>query len=137
MHTRLTSFLPLVSRAPRSSPRLPQVWDLSQVVRHTTELLHTQCLLPGRPPLVLAAHSVGAHIAAHALANVERENKVARTVVGAAAPPQPPVLRVRPGLWCSWGVCGAWAARATCVGCEGMTMGKGGGRVRVERAGVE
>jgi len=43
-------------------------------------------LLPGRPPIVVAAHSIGAYIAMHAVRDVESDEH---------SIPLPPILKVR------------------------------------------
>ncbi|KAG2448093.1 hypothetical protein HYH02_007117 [Chlamydomonas schloesseri] len=48
-----------------------QVWDLAEQVAHKAALLRQVALAPGRPPLLVVAHSVGAAMMLRAIAQVE------------------------------------------------------------------
>ncbi|PNH00990.1 hypothetical protein TSOC_013145 [Tetrabaena socialis] len=48
-----------------------QLWDLSQQVGHKVAFLREHVLLPGRPPVVLVGHSIGAAMMVQAVAQLD------------------------------------------------------------------
>ncbi|KXZ54305.1 hypothetical protein GPECTOR_5g390 [Gonium pectorale] len=48
-----------------------RLWDLSQQIAHKVAFLREHVLLPGRPPVVLVGHSIGAAMAIKAVAQLE------------------------------------------------------------------
>lgn len=69
-----------------------QLFSLAEQSEHKAAFLRQHCLLPGRPPVVVLAHSIGSHMAVAAVAQVEEELRVA--AAGAALP-----LRVHRHGW--------------------------------------
>ncbi|GAX80131.1 hypothetical protein CEUSTIGMA_g7569.t1 [Chlamydomonas eustigma] len=67
------------------------LWSLSDQIQHTANFLRQYMLLPGRPPLAIAAHSIGAYIAVHAVHEVERDDGY---LMGFHRPPGPPIVKV-------------------------------------------
>lgn len=61
-HPSLQTALPTTSF--HTSPPLPhlqtQVWSLQEQISHKVSFLREHVLLPGRPPVVLVGHSIGA-----------------------------------------------------------------------------
>jgi hypothetical protein len=49
-----------------------QVWCLDAQIQHKVDFLRQHVLLPGRPPAVILAHSIGAYIMLHALQQLEQ-----------------------------------------------------------------
>ena len=73
---------------------LPQLYSLDDQIRHKADFMRQYMLLPGRPPLVVAAHSIGAYVAVHAVRELEQQQQKAELGVGYNRPP-PPILKVR------------------------------------------
>ncbi|KAG1653613.1 hypothetical protein FOA52_011350 [Chlamydomonas sp. UWO 241] len=74
-----------------------RLWSLTEQVAHKADVIRRYCLLPGRPPLVVAGHSIGAHMAVHAVAAVEADGRGLATE--AALPPVLKVIALFPFFW--------------------------------------
>jgi len=48
-----------------------QVWSLDCQIQHKVDFIRQHVLLPGRPPVVLLAHSIGCYMCLHALAQLD------------------------------------------------------------------
>ena len=55
------------------APETTQLYSLDDQIRHKADFMRQYMLLPGRPPLVVAAHSIGAYVAVHAVRDVEQQ----------------------------------------------------------------
>lgn len=59
------------------SPTVPnpscQLWSLEEQVVHLKDFLEEHVLIPGRPPLILMGHSIGAWMALKAVATLEAQ----------------------------------------------------------------
>jgi hypothetical protein len=64
-----------------------QVWCLASQIDHKVAFLKEHVLLPGRPPVVLMAHSIGTYMMLHALQELEADP-------GLQASGMPQVLKV-------------------------------------------
>ncbi len=69
-----------------------QVWSLDEQISHKVAFLQEHVLLPGRPPVVLVAHSIGAYMAAKALRKLEQQQQ--QQAVLASIPATPSILKV-------------------------------------------
>ncbi|KAK9825444.1 hypothetical protein WJX81_000071 [Elliptochloris bilobata] len=69
-----------------------KLYTLEQQVKHKVALLSSHFLRPGRPPLLIFAHSIGAYIALHAVQRLELA--AASSQDAASAPSLPPILKV-------------------------------------------
>lgn len=65
------------------------MWCLDSQIRHKLDYLKQHVLLPGRPPVVVLAHSIGAYMALHALRHMEEEEEP-----GSLGPNCPKVVKV-------------------------------------------
>ncbi|MEW5298185.1 MAG: hypothetical protein WDW36_001336 [Sanguina aurantia] len=64
-------------QGPGGIPHCGKLFSLAEQSEHKAAFLRQHCLLPGRPPVVVLAHSIGSHMAVAAVAQVEEELRVA------------------------------------------------------------
>ena len=54
---------------------LLQLWSLKEQIQHKVDFLTQHVLLEGRPPVLLAGHSIGAYMMLHAAHQLESQSK--------------------------------------------------------------
>eukprot|EP00798_Chlamydomonas_sp_ICE-L_P020743 gene20743-27562_t len=59
-------------KGPQNTPH-GKLWDLKEQVQHKVDFMREYCLKPGKPPLIVAAHSIGAYMMLKACRTVELE----------------------------------------------------------------
>jgi pimeloyl-ACP methyl ester carboxylesterase len=102
---------------------LPQVWGLEDQIQHKVDFLRQHLLLPGRPPVVVLAHSIGAYIMLHALDKLEQHPPVDADAPGASASSSPPMVGEQSGA----GAGGAAAASSSSRVAGSVTSNAAGG----------
>lgn len=72
------------------APTIPnptgRLWSLTQQIEHLQDFLLEHILLPGKPPVIVMGHSIGAYMAIKAVNRLELE-LAGKGVLGTSLPP--------------------------------------------------